>query len=82
MAYYLKELSTFGEKLKHAQMKQLEKKITEFTSELNCVVKIVKAMIRRETNPCSLKFYEKGGPEKSIQELVQRVIATNMFGEL
>lgn len=30
MAYNLKELPTFGDRLKHAQMKQLERKLTDF----------------------------------------------------
>lgn len=41
MADNLKELTTFEERLKHAEMKQLEKKIAEFIRVLNCVVKIV-----------------------------------------
>lgn len=41
MADNVKELTTFEERLKHAEMKQLEKKITEFIRVLNCVVKIV-----------------------------------------
>lgn len=54
-------------------MKQLDKKITEFNYRvLNCVVKIVKAVIRKEESPCWLKFYERGYPEKSIQELVYK----------
>lgn len=59
----------------------IREKITEFIIALNCAIKIVNVVIRKK-NPCWLKFYESGGPEKSIQELVYREMATNMFGEL
>lgn len=57
-------------------------KITEFIRVFNCIIKIVKAVIRKEKNPCWLKFYERYGLKKSIQELVYKVIETSMFGEL
>lgn len=47
MADNLKELTTFEERLKHAEMKQLEKKITEFIRVLNCVVRIVQQWLER-----------------------------------
>lgn len=40
--------------------------ITEFIRVFNCIIKIVKAVIRKEKNPCWLKFYERYGLKKSI----------------
>lgn len=74
-----KELSTFVERLKHAQMKQ---KNYKFYQSIKSCCKDSRSSDQKGKESCWLKFYERGGPEKSIQELVYRVIATDTFGEL
>lgn len=81
MAYNLKELPTFGDRLKNAQMKQLEKKLTDFYQSIKLCCKDSKSNDQKGEESCWLKFYERGA-EKSILELVYRVTAVNTFGEL